>query len=166
MVFLVAGLVLICVFGLIMLEKVKFLPKQILSISAYASNNKVMHQILAATNVLSLFACVLMPLVSPQKFRYYCAGHWGNFLPFKATKRPLAGKKGGTLPLPNYGSMKTSLFVQYTPSGFHQLRLMEPLCLVRYTRRYPRFCMNVLSFRAIEGHHVSSKSHSRVRDLN
>ena len=63
-VFLVAGLVLICVFGLIMLEKVKFLPKQILSISAYASNNKVMHQILAATNVLSLFACVLMPLVS------------------------------------------------------------------------------------------------------
>ena len=68
-VFLVAGLVLICVFGLIMLEKVKFLPKQILSISAYASNNKVMHQILAATNVLSLFACVLVPLVSPQKFR-------------------------------------------------------------------------------------------------
>ena len=64
MVFLVVGLILICVFGLVVLEKVRFLPKQIVSISAFASNNKVMHQVLAATNVLALFACVLVPLVS------------------------------------------------------------------------------------------------------
>ena len=65
MVFFVVGLILMCVFGLVALERVRFLPKQIVSsISAIASNNKVMHQVLAAANVLALFACVLVPLVS------------------------------------------------------------------------------------------------------
>ena len=67
-VFLVAGLILVCVFGLIILEKMSFLPKQLVNISAFASNNKVMHQVLAATNVLTLFACVLVPVVSQCLF--------------------------------------------------------------------------------------------------
>ena len=60
----VSGVILLTIFGLIMIEKLSFLPKSLTAISSFASNNKIMLQIMATTNVLALLACVIIPLVS------------------------------------------------------------------------------------------------------
>ena len=60
----ISGVILLAVFGLIILEKLSFFPKPLTTLSSFASNNKIILQIMATANVLALLACVIVPLVS------------------------------------------------------------------------------------------------------
>ena len=64
LVFGISAIVIITISGLVVLEKMTFLPKQITSLASFTTNNKSMLQIMATINVLALLACVVVPLVS------------------------------------------------------------------------------------------------------
>ena len=64
LVFGISAIVIITILGLVVLEKMSFLPKPITSLSSFTTNNKTMLQIMATINVLALLACVVIPLVS------------------------------------------------------------------------------------------------------
>ena len=67
-VFLVAGFVVTLLLAIVLIEKFTFVPKSLSKITVFVTGNKMLHQLMAITNVLTLLSCVLLPLVRKRIF--------------------------------------------------------------------------------------------------
>ena len=65
-VYLVAGFVVTLLLAIVLIEKFTCVPKSLSKITVFVTGNKMLHQLMAITNVLTLLSCVLLPLVSKQ----------------------------------------------------------------------------------------------------
>ena len=63
-VFLVAGCVVTFLLSVVLIEKFTCVPKRLSQVIVQLTANKMLHQMMAITNVLTLLSCVLLPLVS------------------------------------------------------------------------------------------------------
>ena len=64
-VFLVAGLTVTFLLSVVLIEKFTCVPKRLSRVIVQLTGNKMLHQMMAITNVLTLLSCVLLPLVRP-----------------------------------------------------------------------------------------------------
>ena len=62
-VFLVAGLTVTFLLSVVLIEKFTCVPKRLSRVIVQLTGNKMLHQMMAITNVLTLLSCVLLPLV-------------------------------------------------------------------------------------------------------
>ena len=62
-VFLVAGCTVTFLLSVVLIEKFTCVPKRLSRVIVQLTGNKMLHQMMAITNVLTLLSCVLLPLV-------------------------------------------------------------------------------------------------------
>ena len=62
-VFLVTGWVVTLLLAVVLIEKFTCVPKRLSQLIVHLTGNKMLHQMMAITNVLTLLSCVLLPMV-------------------------------------------------------------------------------------------------------
>ena len=67
-VFLVAGCVVTLLLAIVLIEKFTCVPKKMSRLIVLVTGNKMLHQLMAITNILTLLSCVLLPMVSLLRF--------------------------------------------------------------------------------------------------
>ena len=63
-IFPIAGLVVTLLLVIVLIEKFTCVPKRLSRLIVHLTSNKMLHQMMAITNILTLLSCVLLPMVS------------------------------------------------------------------------------------------------------
>lgn len=63
-VFVISGSVVVSILAIVLCEKITCVPKKLARFSAILTGNKLLHQVMAIVNVVTLLSCVLLPLVN------------------------------------------------------------------------------------------------------
>ena len=78
-VFPVTGLVVTSLLVVVLIEKFTCVPKRLSRLILHLTGNKMLHQLMAITNTLTLLSCVLLPMVRLLHFHWICP-QWGQIL--------------------------------------------------------------------------------------
>ena len=78
-VFPVTGLVVTSLLVVVLIEKFICVPKRLSRLILHLTGNKMLHQLMAITNILTLLSCVLLPMVRLLHFHWICP-QWGQIL--------------------------------------------------------------------------------------
>jgi flagellar biosynthesis protein FliQ len=70
-VFIVAGLVVSFLLAVVLIEKFTCVPKKMSHFVVLVTGNKMLHQLMAIANVLTLLSCVLLPMVPLNTVKIY-----------------------------------------------------------------------------------------------